>query len=120
MSVKPDKASTLGRVRPIPSLVNLKRQLQFYLDKREMSASQLSRKAGVPKQSISGWLAGSNPRDVRQVKRVADVLGVSLDNLMFGDGEDRDSEKVSAFDALLGDGWVGGIFEVRLRRVKKG
>lgn len=116
--MKPDKASITTRGAPIVSLVNLKRQLQFYLDKHDMSASQLARKAGVPKSSISDWLAGSNPRDVRQVKRVADVFNVSIDNLMFGDGEDADAVKASALDMLVGEQWVGGLFEVRIRRVR--
>lgn len=100
--------------------VNLKRQLQFYLNKHDMSASQLAREAGVPKSSVGDWLAGSNPRDVRQIKRVADVFGVSLDNLMFGDGGDSEALKANALDMLVGDQWVGGLFEVRIRRVKGG
>jgi transcriptional regulator with XRE-family HTH domain len=97
----------------------LKKQLRFYLDRREMSAAQLAKKASVPKQSLSGWLAGSNPRDVRQVKRVAEVLGVSVDHLLFGDGEDQNAMKVTELDALLGDEWISGLFEVKFRRVRK-
>lgn len=120
MTTKPDTLSTSSRATPIALLVNLKKQLQFYLDRDEMSATRLAKKAGVPKQSLSGWLAGSNPRDVRQVKRVADVLGVSIDNLMFGEGEDAETVNSNSLDALLGDAWVGGLFEIRIRRVKKG
>jgi transcriptional regulator with XRE-family HTH domain len=97
--------------------MNLRKQLRYLLELREMSAAQLARKASVPKQSISGWLAGSNPRDIRQIKRCADVLGTSVDNLLFGDGLDRKAEKVTELDALLGNEWISGIFEVRLRRV---
>jgi len=99
--------------------MKLKSQLKFYLSLREMSASQLARKAQVPKQSLSGWLGGSNPRDVKQVKRVADALGVSVDNLLFGEGRDETADRVTQLDALMGDGWVSGIFEVRLRRISR-
>jgi transcriptional regulator with XRE-family HTH domain len=99
--------------------MNLKNQLRHYLDAREISATQLAKKARVPKQSLSGWLSGSNPRDIRQIKRVADALEVSLDNLMFGFGNDKESQKTTELDALLGDSWVSGIFEVRFRRIKK-
>lgn len=99
--------------------LNLKKQLRFFLDRRDMTAAQLARQSAVPKQSLSGWLAGSNPRDVKQVKRVAEALGVSLDHLMFGEGEDQRAEKVTELNALLGDSWITGLFEVRLRRVKK-
>lgn len=103
---------------PMPMSMTLKKQLKFYLELRDMSAAQLARKANVPKQSLSGWLAGSNPRDVTQVKRVANALSVSLDNLMFGQGEDKDAFKHVEMNALMGDEWVGGLFEVRFRRVK--
>jgi transcriptional regulator with XRE-family HTH domain len=118
--MKSDDALTSLVLNPIKVAMNLKNQLRFYIDHRELSATQLSKKAGVPKQSLSGWLAGSNPRDVRQVKRVADALGITLDNLMFGSGEDPSRATANALETLLGDEWVGGLFEIRVRRVKKG
>jgi len=116
---KSDASLKGQRNRPIVLTMTLKKQLRFYLDLNDLTAAQLARKANVPKQSLSGWLAGSNPRDVKQVKRVADVLGVSLDNLMFGEGEDVQDKKHVELNTLLGDDWIGGLFEVRFRRVKK-
>jgi len=98
--------------------MNLKKQLRFYLELKEMTAAHLSKKSNVPKQSLSGWLSGNSPRDMNQVKRVADVLGVTVDNLMFADGLDENKQKVTELEALLGDQWISGIFEVRFRRVK--
>lgn len=97
--------------------MNLKNQLRFYLDLREMSATQLAKKSSVPKQSLAGWIAGSNPRDVRQVKRVADVLGVSLDNLLFGVGRDGGIAAESESCSYAKEDWVSGVFEVRIRKV---
>lgn len=111
-------ALTLKRINPIDQRMNLKKQLRYYLDRTEMSATLLAKKSSIPKQSLAGWLAGSNPRDVRQVKRVADVLGVSLDHLLFGDGEEKKPES-NEFESLLDGNWVGGLFEVRIRKVKK-
>jgi transcriptional regulator with XRE-family HTH domain len=115
----PDKFSTSIKNSPIDQKMNLKNQLRHFLDVKEISASQLAKKAKVPKQSLGGWLSGSNPRDVRQVKRVADALGVTVDHLLFGNGEDLGKQKVTELEALLGDGWVAGVFEVRFRRVRK-
>ena len=98
--------------------MNLKRQLFLYLEARELSASQLARKAGVPKQTISGFLAGSIPRDPRQVKKIAEVLGTTIDNLLFGEGIEQKSQSISNLGALVGDEWMGGVFEVRFRRVR--
>jgi transcriptional regulator with XRE-family HTH domain len=97
----------------------LKNQLRFHLERHGMTASALAKKSGVPKQSISGWLAGSNPRDVRQIKRVADILNVSVDNLLFGNGQDKDKQRVTELEAFAGDGWISGLFEIRLRRVNQ-
>lgn len=100
--------------------MNLKSQIKLYLKENGMTASQLAMKAKVPKQSLSGWLAGSNPRDVRQVKRVADIFEVTVDHLMFGEGlSDENERRTEYLEALLGDGWVSGLFEVKFRRVKR-
>lgn len=100
--------------------MNFKKQLKLYLAHRDLSASELARVAKVPKQSISGWLAGNNPRDVRQVKAVSDALETTIDNLMFGDGIKNDSnDRTADISSLIGDEWISGMFEVKLRRIKR-
>ena len=49
-----------------------------------MTAAELARRSGVSKQTISDWTAGIQPRSIPQVKKIADVFGVSLDSLLFG------------------------------------
>jgi transcriptional regulator with XRE-family HTH domain len=99
--------------------MNLKNQLRCYLDIRGMTATELARKSGVSKQVISLWLSGAEPKKVAQIKKVAASLGTTVDHLCFGDGRDESVQKVTELDALLGDGWVSGLFEVRFRRVKR-
>ena len=101
-------------------ILSLKSQLQFYLKDRGMTMAELSRKSGVPRQSLSQWAQGTTPRMIDQVKSVADVFNTSIDNLMYGSGLDQEREQVNDLQALLGDDWIGGLFEVRFRRVKKG
>ena len=117
--MKKDSVSTETIRSPISHSMTLKKQLRFYLDHHGMTAAQLARKAKVPKQSISGWLSGNNPRDINQIKRVSDIFETSLDNLMFGHGLPSEESKIASLNALMGDDWIGGIFELRLRRVKK-
>jgi transcriptional regulator with XRE-family HTH domain len=114
-----DKSSSRPSIPPKSNSMNLKKQLKYYLEKNEFTASQLARKSGVPKQSLSGWLAGSNPRDVKQVKRVADTLNTSLDNLLFGEGPEPNTQKAVDLGALVGDEWFSGVFEMKIRRVRK-
>lgn len=114
-----DNHSRPGVLPPNSCPMTLKKQLKYYLERNDLTASQLARKANVPKQSLSGWLAGSNPRDVKQVKRVADALNTSLDNLLFGEGSDSKNLKGNDLSTLLGDEWFSGIFEMKIRRVKR-
>ena len=100
--------------------MTLKTQLKLLLEQRNLSAAQLSRKAGVSPQVLSLWMKGADPKKMSQVKKVADVLGVSVDMLCFGTGVDNESQKVMELDALLGEQWVSGVFEVRFRRIPGG
>ena len=120
MESEKDKVFSPGPKGPtVLKQMNLKKQLKLHLDQSGITASQLAKKAGVPKQSLSGWLSGSNPRDVRQVKKVADVFNVTVDHLMFGTGLSEENEKIVGLGEIFGDAWVGGLFEIRLRRVKR-
>jgi len=100
--------------------LNLKKQLKALLSHRGMTAAELSRKSGVSKQVLSLWLAGAKPKNIEQVKAVADALGVSLDCLLFGDGDEREEKNITGLDALLGDEWISGAFEIKIRRIKGG
>lgn len=111
--------TTIGLASKI-MVMNLKNQLKTYLDYRGISAAELSRKSGVSKQVLSLWSGGAKPKNIEQVKKVADCLGVTLDYLLFGEGVDQTSERVTELDALLGDEWLTGQFEIKIRRIKKG
>jgi len=94
--------------------MNLKQQLRLYIKKRGFTAAQLSRLSGVPKQSISDWLAGANPRNIDQVKKVADALCVSLEHLCFGTDDSVTADSMAESKSE----WTEGIFEIKFRRIK--
>lgn len=98
----------------------MKQQLRAILKERDMTAAAFARKSGLPRQTVSDWLSGSPPRDIRQVKKAADALNVSVDFLCFGIESPTTSEKITDLDTLVGtDRWLSGIFELRIRRIKK-
>ncbi len=99
--------------------VTLKNQLNLYLRHLDLSAAQLSRRSGVSKQVLSAWLSGAAPKKLDQVKSVADVLNVSIDHLCFGEGIPSENRAGEPLDLLLGDEWITGLFEIKLRRVKR-
>lgn len=94
--------------------MNLSKNLKRILFERSLKAADLARLSGVSKTSIGEWLSGSNPRDIRKVKKVADVLEVSLDNLCFGDGSLKRSDIEDYKDQI-----EVGTYDVILKRVKK-
>ena len=103
--------------------MNLKRQLKAHLKASNITASDLSRMTGIPKQSISDWLGGSSPRDITLIKKIADVFSVSLDHLFFGEGVTERLEQSPVMlvkvDKSGDEEWISGVFEGRIRLIKK-
>jgi transcriptional regulator with XRE-family HTH domain len=111
-----DSVQASSRRNPIKGEMNLKAQLRLLLDLRGMTPAELARKSGVSKQVISLWQSGAKPKNVEQVKAVADALSVSVDSLLFGNGDERENRV--GLDAFLGDEWISGAFEIKIRRIK--
>jgi transcriptional regulator with XRE-family HTH domain len=91
----------------------LNQQLKHLLSTRDITVAQLSRATEVPAKTIYHWLHGQSPRNLVQVKKIADYFGVSLDFLLFGQ-----LPPVTGIDHLKSD-ILAGIFEVVLRKVKQ-
>ncbi len=66
-----------------PEPLQLKQQVQDYLNRHGITAAELSRRSGVPKQVLSLWLAGVEPRKLSYLKKLATALGLSIDELCF-------------------------------------
>ena len=50
---------------------------------KELSRAELSRRSGVPARTIDDWENERRaPRDVYQLKKIADVLDVSIEDLI--------------------------------------
>ncbi|HLD99589.1 MAG TPA: helix-turn-helix transcriptional regulator [Bdellovibrionota bacterium] len=123
MRAKLDSLLTSLNNRAIIKEMRLKENLRLMLDRVGMTATQLARKSGVSKQVISLWLSGAEPRKLDQVKQVANVLDVSVDALCFADlSRSKDDWSTLNSDedmeSFIRDGWIGGVFEVRLRRIR--
>lgn len=98
-------------MKVIPQFI-LRHQLKQLLNERHMRPIDLAREIGIAKQVISDWLAGSRPRNLEQVKIVADFFHISIDALCFGSKNDalpphQESKTVPMH--------LAGIFEINLR-----
>ena len=93
----------------------LKSILRKTLKERGISITHLARSTKVPLQTLHGWLQGSEPKSLRQIKKVADYLDVDLDYLCFGEETLSSKNQIEEFKDEIN----AGIFEVVLRRVKR-
>jgi transcriptional regulator with XRE-family HTH domain len=110
--------------------MNLKTNLKRYLEILDWSVAQMARKASCPKSSLQSWMNGSKSvKNAEYLKRVAETLsqhipgGVTVDDLLFGNAENRKNGKSpeAMFDGLADtDGWISGCWEVRLRPLRRG
>ena len=73
--------------------LELHKNLKNLLDKQGMTASQLSRATKVPNSTIQNWLTGLEPRNLLQLKKVADYFDVSVDLHLYGSKKDKDRER---------------------------
>ena len=95
--------------------MELKSILRKLIKEKGITVVSLSRGSKVPVQTLHGWLNGSDPKNIRQLKAVADYLSVDLDYLCFGIKPKSEAQKIERFEDEIN----AGIFEVVLRRVKK-
>jgi transcriptional regulator with XRE-family HTH domain len=86
-------------------------RLRTLLKERGMTAAELARQSGVPKQVLSLWLGGVEPRKISHLKSVAAVFGMTIDALCFGEEASLKRNPISAPDE-----WIEGVFEGRIRR----
>jgi hypothetical protein len=94
------------------SSMELKVILKKLIKREGISVVHLSKSTKVPLPTLHGWLQGTAPKNLKQVKAVADYFGVDLDYLCFGV---RTAPNLDDFQDEIN----AGIFEVVLRRVKK-
>ena len=94
----------------------LQQTLERLLEERKMSLLALSKKSKVSRSTISGWLHGSRPRKLHELKRVSDALGVSFELLCLGQ-EDADLGKALSQASRRIE--IEGLYYVRLERLVK-
>ncbi len=95
--------------------MELKAVLRKIIREKGLTIASIARRTKVPVQTIHGWLQGSEPKSIRQLKAVADYLEVDLDYLCFGIRPKSDANRIEMFENEIN----AGIFEVVLRRVRK-
>jgi len=115
-----DLGLSIFKDQPLRENMKLKIILRQLIKAREMTVVGLAKKSKVPIQTIHNWLSGAEPKSLKQVKMVADCLGVSVDYLCFGIGHNGSDEKKESNPIKEHSEEINaGIFEVVLRKVKR-
>jgi transcriptional regulator with XRE-family HTH domain len=65
--------------------MNFSKNLRDYLNSKDLSINELARRLEVPVSTIHGWLNGVEPKNMRDLKKVSVFLGITIDELCFGE-----------------------------------
>jgi transcriptional regulator with XRE-family HTH domain len=63
-----------------------KRLFNLFVD-RGWTQSELARRSGVPRESVSDYVRGHRLPDANDTKLLADAFGLTPDQLLYGDDE---------------------------------
>lgn len=92
--------------------VQFKNVLKKLIHERGVTITHVARASKVPLQTLHGWLSGSEPKNLRQVKAIADYFEVDLDYLCFG----IDPKPAKNIFNIYENEINAGVYEVVLRK----
>lgn len=95
--------------------MKLNSNLKALMTKQRISLVELAKLSKVPKQTLHNWLSGAEPKSLNQIKAVAEVFGISIEELCYGEKPKSTKPSIEEFQDEIN----AGVFEVVLRRVKK-
>lgn len=81
------------------------KNLKRLIFERDLKIGQVAKATGIKRTTLSDWLAGSKPRDLGDLRRLAQFFGLSLENMIFGGGNELRQSGSSTVD-LVFDGPV--------------
>ncbi len=92
--------------------IKLADNLKKIMASKNLTVTQAAKKIGMNKSTLHNYCNGVVPRNLRKIKELADLLEVSLTELIFGKNAD-----VTSFRT---EGSMEGRYEVIIRRVNEG
>ena len=96
--------------------MELRRHLKQLMDTHGITVTGLAKQAGFPKQTIHDWLTGAEPRRISQVKKVADVLRVTVDAVVFC--PIREQQMLPSVLITQPDSWIKFVGEIKIRPIR--
>lgn len=99
--------------------IKIDKVLKHLMKNKNFTFKKLSKETGVPESTLKTWSSGIEPKSLIPARKVARVLGISVEYLIFGNEE---NESLSLNDVLtkeLFSGWCKITIEVPSERNKK-
>ncbi|MEY4064885.1 MAG: hypothetical protein RIR26_1093 [Pseudomonadota bacterium] len=83
--------------------MKLSSNLRKLMKEKFLTTKSLSAETEIPEGTLKTWLAGSAPRSLEDVRRVAQFLNVSFEYLIFGneDSIERLNSRKNSCDLIL-------------------
>lgn len=91
--------------------IKLAENLNRLMASQKLTVTSAARKVGMNKSTLHNYCNGVIPRNLPKIKELADLLEVSLSELIFG-------QDIETTNINLSDG-IEGKFEVTIRRVER-
>ncbi|MFZ4402473.1 MAG: helix-turn-helix domain-containing protein [Pseudobdellovibrionaceae bacterium] len=91
--------------------IKLAENLNRLMNSKNLTVTSVARKIGMNKSTLHNYSNGVIPRNLPKIKELADLLEVSLSELVFGHETEVEHRNLS-------DG-IEGKFEVTIRRVDR-
>ena len=70
---------------PIPKHMHISKNLEKYLKEANITLNEFSKRISLSPSTIHGWLNGVPPKNLNDLKKVADYFNITLDELCFGE-----------------------------------
>jgi transcriptional regulator with XRE-family HTH domain len=67
------------------NVMKIAKNLEKYLKLDEITLNEFSKRVSISPSTIHGWLNGVPPKNLSDLKKVADYFNVTLDELCFGE-----------------------------------
>ena len=121
MDVNKEIGARLKNSLNLPPTVNkswamvLATQLKSLIKSKSITVAGLSKQTGIPAKTLYSWLQNQSPRNLNQLKSVADYFGVTLEFLLFNEQPKKEINSFEHYSEEIN----AGQFEVILRKIKK-
>lgn len=92
----------------------LSKMLLKYMQEKQLNFVELAKRSGVSKSTIHGWTTGRRVRNLAELRRVAEILEISIHQLIFGEADPYEKKSQEILKELF-----AGDVRVTIHKIEK-